>query len=333
MLPARWKNPPCRNIAVKIEPAGDTHGVAFDARIAEQHARHEAEQRDRRLLRLRRQRQLPEIDRHAREDQCRIVTTGMPRTGLSSRIGIMRLGRERAGPRAASSAAARSHGRLRRAAPFPRASDSGTVFSTIRAAREILLERAARAQHRQRNAALLRHDLLDGRAIDRDAAAACAGPLERASQRGIGFGDEIVLLLRRAAGEPRGRAARRANPRARAGSRAAPRCRARRARTALRCPRGTGECSRGSSACRRRPACSCRESDSPAAINVIAYAPSGLSGPGCTTLGSGSPRSACSLRTTPARTRPDRVPLRDLRFAERRPPALGADADRMTSRP
>ena len=166
------------------------------------------------------------------------------------------------------------------------------------------------AQHRQRNAALLRDDLLDGRAIDRDGRGRGAGSLERAVQRGFGLGDEIVLLLRRAADAPRDRAGRRATPRARAGSRAAPRCRARRAGTALRCPRGRGECSRGSSACRRRPACSCRGSGSPAATASSRTRRADCRAPAARRSAADRRARRAPCGPTPARTRPDRAPSR-----------------------
>ena len=87
--------------------------------------------------------------------------------------------------------------------------------------REVLLERAAGAQHRQRNSALLRDDLLHRGRVHARPARALPGPLQRRRDRLVRFGTRS-RSLRRAPGALRDRARRRANPRARVGSRTAP---------------------------------------------------------------------------------------------------------------
>ncbi len=98
-------------------------------------------------------------------------------------------------PAAGACSGARIHGRLHEPRRLLGKCDGNGVLDDARA-REVLLERALAAQDRQRNAALLRDDLLDGRTIDRNGRRCGAGSLERAVQRAFGLGDEIVLLFR-----------------------------------------------------------------------------------------------------------------------------------------
>ena len=122
----------------------------------------------------------------------RIVTTGSPRTGLSSRIGIMPLRRAARPPRALAQRLA--FRRLREPRRLLGERDRNGVFDDAHA-REIPVGRASPAQNGQRNTALLRDDLRDGQTIDRNGRCSDAGSLERSAERRVGFRDEIVLLL------------------------------------------------------------------------------------------------------------------------------------------
>src|SRR6185503_7178134 len=92
------------------------------------------------------------------------VTTGNPRTGLSSRIGIIGLPRA-AGWCASAFSAARAHCGLREPRRLLGDRDGNGVLDDAYA-REIPLGRAIAAQHGKRDAALLGDDLLDGRMIE-----------------------------------------------------------------------------------------------------------------------------------------------------------------------